>query len=380
MKRLTTTLAISLVVAAPAFGAPVVAIQDDQISNDPNAETIAHRVAQLAVTGARWTRVDIDWSYVAPTRPANPDDPDDPAYDWSRYDTMLRALRDKGVGVMITLLGTPPWASTSGKWNAAPRPADGGAFAGAVARRYSGTWPAKGGGVLPAIRSISPRNEPNIDLMTSPQCRRLANGRWVPSSPQAYAALLRASYPKIKAANSKLIVVAGETAAGDNGGCRNSSTTIGTFDFVKLLHKALGGGRKMPFDTWAQHMHPVGPPDRAAFFPSWRTMPQLTKLVNTMHRTGRMPIIISETSYATTYTAYHRYFVSEAQQAAYIDMTYKLAARQPQVEVVVYFNLQDHRAWSAGLFREDWTAKPALQVFRRRATTTPLSAKWASLP
>ena len=83
--------------------------------------------------------------------------------------------------------------------------------------------------------------------MTSPQCRRLANGRWVPASPQAYAALLRAAYPKIKAANPKAIVVAGETAAGDNGGCRNVSTTIGTFDFVKLLHKALGGGRKMPF-------------------------------------------------------------------------------------------------------------------------------------
>jgi hypothetical protein len=380
VRRLLAPLALALLTAVPALGAPVVAIQDDQISNDPTAETVAYRVSQLASTGAKWTRVDIDWSYVAPARPANPDDPDDPAYDWSRYDTMLSALRDGGVSVMITVLGTPPWASASGKWNAAPRPADGGAFAGVAARRYSGSWPKKGGGVLPAVRSISPRNEPNIDLMTSPQCRRLANGRWVPASPKAYAALLRAAYPKIKLGNPKAIVVAGETAAGDNGGCRNASTTIGTFDFVKLLHAELGGGRRVPFDAWAQHMHPVGPPDRAAFFPSWRTLPQLTKLVNRMHRAGRMPIIISETSYATTYTAYHRYFVTEAQQAAYIDLTYKLAARQPQVEVVVYFNLQDHRAWSAGLFRDDWTAKPSLEVFRRRAISTPLPPKWASLP
>jgi len=380
VRRLLAPFALALLTAVPALGAPVVAIQDDQISNDPTAETVAYRVSQLASTGAKWTRVDIDWSYVAPTRPANPDDPDDPAYDWSRYDTMLSALRDRGVSVMITVLGTPPWASASGKWNAAPRPADGGTFAGVAARRYSGSWPKKGGGVLPAVRSISPRNEPNIDLMTSPQCRRLPHGRWVPASPKGYAALLRAAYPKIKLGNPKAIVVAGETAAGDNGGCRNARTTIGTFDFVKLLHKELGGGRKMPFDAWAQHMHPVGPPDRAAFFPSWRTLPQLTKLVNRMHRTGRMPIIISETSYATTYTAYHRYFVTEAQQAAYIDLTYKLAARQPQVEVVVYFNLQDHRAWSAGLFRDDWTAKPSLEAFRRRAINTPLPPKWASLP
>ena len=380
MRRLLAAVALALLAAAPALAAPVVAIQDDQISNDPTPETIAYRVSQLASTGVKWSRVDIDWSYVAPTRPANPADPDDPAYDWSRYDAILGAMHDRGVSVMITLLGTPPWASTSGKWNAAPRPADGGAFAGAVARRYSGSWPKKGAGVLPAVRSISPRNEPNIDLMTSPQCRRLANGRWVPASPSAYAALLRAAYPRIKAANPKALVVAGETAAGDNGGCRNASTTIGTFDFVKLLHTALGGGRAMPFDVWAQHLHSVGPPDRAAFFPSWRTLPQLTKLLNTMHRRGRMPIIISETSYATTYTAYHRYFVTEAQQAAYIDLTYRLAARQPQVEAVVYFNLQDHRAWSAGLFRDDWTAKPSLEVFRRRAFNTPLPPKWASLP
>ena len=380
MRRLLAPLTLALLAAAPALGAPVVAIQDDQASNDPTPEAIAYRASQLASTGAKWTRVDIDWSYVAPTRPADPENPDDPAYDWSRYDTMFSALHDRGVSVMVTLLGTPPWASATGRWNAAPNAAYGGAFAGAVARRYSGSWTKTGGGgVLPAVRSISPRNEPNIDLMTSPQCRRLANGRWVPASPKAYAALLRAAYPRIKFWNPKAIVVAGETAAGDNGGCRNSSTTIGTFDFVKLLHKELGGGRRVPFDAWAQHMHPVGPPDRAAFFPSWRTLPQLTTLVNRMHPKGRMPIIISETSYATTYTAYQRYFVTEAQQAAFIDLTYKLAARQPQVEVVVYFNLQDHRAWSAGLFRDDWTAKPSLEVFRRRALSTPLPPKWASL-
>ena len=380
MRRLLASLVLALLTAAPALSVPVVAIQDDQISNDPRPEAIAFRVSQLASTGAKWTRVDVDWNYVAPTRPANPDDPSDPAYDWSRYDTILGAMHDRGVSAMLTLYNTPPWASASGRLNASPRPAAGGAFAGAVARRYSGSFPKPGGGVLPAVRSISPRNEPNIDLVTSPQCRRLANGRWVPASPQAYAALLRAAYPRIKAANPNALVVAGETAAGDNGGCRNASTTIGTFDFVRLLHKALGGGRAMPFDAWAQHLHSVGPPDRAAFFPSWRTLPQLTKLLNTMHRTGRMPIIISETSYATTYTAYHRYFVTEAQQSAYIDLLYKLAARQPQVEAVVYFNLQDHAAWSAGLFRDDWTAKPSLEVFRRRAFNTLLPTKWASLP
>lgn len=378
MRGVLAIAALTVVCASPAAAAPVVAIQDDGISNDPTPSTITSRLDHLASTGARWTRVDIDWTYVAPTRPADPDNPDDPAYNWSRYDAILGGLRDRGVGVMVTLLGTPSWASAAGTWNAAPRAADGGAFAGAVARRYSGVWPKPGGGVLPAIRSISPRNEPNINLMTAPQCRRLASGRWVPASPRAYANLLRAAAPKIRAANPDVVIVAGETAAGiQRGGCRNASTTIGTLEFVKLLHKELGGGRTMPWDVWAQHLHPVGPPDKAAFFPSWRTLPQLTKLLNTMHPRRRMPVIISETSYATTYTAYHRYFVTEAQQAAYLTRTYQLAARQPQVEAVVWFNLQDHRNWSAGLFRPDWSPKPALERFRLLARNSPLTARWA---
>jgi hypothetical protein len=328
----------------------------------------------------RWLRVDVDWRHVAPTRPVDAENPDDPAYDWARYDTMFTGLAERGIGIFVTLTRTPAWASASGKANAVSSPADGAAFAAAVARRYNGSWSRPGGGTLPAIRSLSPRNEPNIDLMSSPQCRRLSNGRWVPASPAWYAKLLKASYPKLRAANPRLIIVAGETAAGvQRGGCRNASTTIGTLEFVASVHRQLGGGRAMPFDMWAQHLHPVGPPDKAAFFPSWRTMPQLTRLLNRMHPKGRMPIMVSETSYATSYTAFHRYFVTEAQQAAYLTRTYQLAARQPQIEMVVWFNLEDHRYWSAGLYREDKTAKPSFFRFRTLALASPLTGRW-SLP
>ena len=163
----------------------------------------------------------------------------------------------------------------------------------------------------------------------------------------------------------------------ESGGCKNAITTIGTFEFTRLLHKQLGGGRDMPFDMWAQHLYPVGPPDRAAFFPSWRSLPGLTKLLNKMHPTNRMPLIISETGYTTSYSPYHRYFASEAQQAKWVDLTYKVAAQNAQVELVVWFNMQDHRNWPAGLFRADLSKKPSFSRFRALATRTPLSAKWA---
>lgn len=361
----------TLTASAPAA---VVGIQDDQISNSADPAVITTRTGMLAATGARWTRVDVDWSLVALTEPADPADPADPAYDWSRYDLIMLDLRRHGVGVMVTVTGTPRWATPGGRWNAAPAAGSGSAFLEALARRFNGSYVRADGVQLPAIRSISPRNEPNIELMTSPQCRR-RNGRWVPVSPGVYAALLRASYPRIKRVAPKILVVGGETAGG-TAVCTNAGSTVGTFLFVKELHRALGGGRKVPFDMWAQHLHPVGPPDRAAFFPSWPTLPRITGALNAIHPKGRMPIIISETSFATSYSTYHRYFVSEAQQARWIRLTYELAKKHPQVQMVVYFNLQDHVAWPAGLYRANGSAKPGLNAFRTAATGGTFGGVW----
>lgn len=379
MKRTVLVLLGTLAVTVPAAGAPVIAVQDDAISNDPDPAVIDQRLTRLAQTDAKWTRLDIDWSKVAVTRPRDPRNPADPAYDWTMYDRIVVGLHRRGTNAMVTLLGTPAWATPSGRWNAAPPPGPGSDFAAAVARRYNGTYPdPSGSGVLPAIRSLSPRNEPNIDMMTTPQCRR-AGTRWVPVSPLNYARLLRATYPKVKAVAPKIVVVAGETAAADNGGCKNAGTTIGTHTFFRQLTRALGKG-KPPFDAWAQHMHSVGPPGRAAFFPSWTTLSTLTRELDALRPGRRMPVIISETSYATSYSPYHRYFVTEAQQAAWMQRSFQLARKNPNVVAVVYFNLQDHRDWPAGLYRSDWTAKPALAAFRRWARQTPLPQKWAPIP
>ena len=90
-----------------------------------------------------------------------------------------------------------------------------------------------------------------------------------------------------------------------------------------------------------------------------------------------MPILVTETSYTTAYSVYHRYFVTESQQEKWLDLTYQLAEREPQVELVVWFNMQDHWDWPAGLYRDDWTAKPSLARFQQIAAKRPLPTKWA---
>ena len=241
MIRLIIWIALLVGGVAPAFGAPVVAIEDDMIWQSPTPAGITSRVNLVASTGAKYTRVAMDWTQIAPTRPANPEDPADPAYDWSRHDAIISELRARGIGTMITLHGTPVWASASGKWNATPRTADAASFAAAVATRYSGRYLTAGGGLLPAIKSLSVRNEPNISLFNSPQCRRVGR-RWVPVAPQAYAALLKASTPKIRAVNPNLIIVAGEMGSNsaESGGCRDANSSLGSVEFTRLLHKALG--------------------------------------------------------------------------------------------------------------------------------------------
>lgn len=377
MKRVLALLVLSFAVAAPALGAPIVAIEDDLIWHYTQPAAVTERVNNIAATGAKYTRIGIDWIHIAPTRPANPEDPADPAYDWGRYDLIIGGLRSRGIGVLVTLHATPSWASNSGKVFATPRTADAASFAAAVARRYNGTYPNPLGGLLPAIQSLGVRNEPNISLFNSPQCKKVGR-RWVPVAPKAYADLLIASEPKIRAANPNLIIVAGEMGSNAaNSKCGPANSSLGSIEFTRELHKALGGKRKVPFDMWAQHIYPVGPPDRVVFFPSWKRLPEMMTVVNKMHPTGKMPLIISETGYTTSYTPYHRYFVSEAQQAAWLTLTYQVAARNPQVEMVVWFNIQDHRNWTAGLYRTDGSKKPSFDRFRTIALGSVLSPRWA---
>ncbi|HTI33216.1 MAG TPA: hypothetical protein VL422_06020, partial [Miltoncostaea sp.] len=206
MRRLLIALAALLVAAVPAAAAPIASVQDDDLVNVRGA-ALSARLDTLAATGTRVTRVDVLWSEVAPRRPADARNPADPAYDWSRYDEILRGLQARGITAILDFYRTPAWASRSGRPEAAPRAADGARFAGAIARRYSGAFPDPLGGVLPRVSRIEVWNEPNLPGFWMPQCRRGAGGRARLLSPGAYAALLDAAYREIHAADATAQVI-----------------------------------------------------------------------------------------------------------------------------------------------------------------------------
>src|SRR4051812_5135204 len=83
-------------------------------------------------------RTVVRWYDVAPGRPAAAADSGDPAYDFRDVDESVRNAQLRGLEVLLTVWGTPPWANGGKGANVPPTSArDLQDFATALADRYS---------------------------------------------------------------------------------------------------------------------------------------------------------------------------------------------------------------------------------------------------
>jgi hypothetical protein len=123
------------------------------------------------------------------------------------------------------------------------------------------------------------------------------------------------------------------------------------------------------------HIYPIGSPLQAFFVPSWSTLPRVIRQVDRL--APGAPIHVTETGYHTSYNRFHRYFVSEGQQAAWVDETLVAAVQSPRVQLVTWFNFQDNPRWTGGLLRADGTRKPAYARFAAAAAAYPPPPGWA---
>lgn len=362
-RRTLTGLAVAAAVGAaltvPSTGvAGVAAVQDDVLTTAPLAE-IPARVAAVKATRAKVTRIDILWSFVAPTRPANPADPNDPAYDWSRLDAIFSGLKAAKITPIVSTYSTPAWA-VQGRSTAfataynpnAPVPALYGQFMRAVATRYSGTFrPAGVATPLPRVRHYEVWNEPNLKAFFN------FNGR---STVAKYKGLVRAAYPQIKAANKRAIVIAGV------GGPR-SSTGNGNVG-AKQWMLGLVNDKRVKFDAYSQHIYPSkGPKFRTKAylkaFPTWASLPEIYRTLD-RKRKG-MKLYVTEAGYTTAATEFRNVKVTFAQQRLYLKQLFALPdVKSPRMAAVVWFNLEDNANWPAGLLREGGAPKPSYAAFR----------------
>src|SRR5439155_25989218 len=257
--------------------------------------------------------------------------------DWSGPDAVLQGLRDHGIAVVVTLLGTPSWANGGRPPDWAP----GGAqdfhdFAVAAATRYR--W----------VRDWLIWNEPNQQ-------------RWLrPTTPQVYVErLLNPGYDAIPSVLPHAQVGGGVTAPrGGPGG-------VAPVDWIVAMGK---DGAKL--DAYAHHPYPSSPAETPftggcdhCRTITMATLPRLLALVaSTFGSTKR--IWLTEYGYQTRPP--DPFGVSPELQARYIGEGALRAYEAPRVDMLIQYLYRDEpdlARFQSGLFWLSGKAKPALQAF-----------------
>ncbi len=326
-------LVASLVVPAVLFATLVVApaVSSAAGASPPALDVGFFDGAFTAPDGARWlsrakaagadvVRLDVGW--VAPDTPRapkgfRPEDPADPNYDFKAADAAVRAASADGLKVILDFTGAPRWAEGAGMPHKAfpgswePSAAAVGAYAVALARRYSGRFPdpANPRRRLPRVWAFQLWNEPNLPEYLAPQ--------WVDGRAEApifYRRMLNAFYAGIKSVDpGALVVTAGTAPFGDPGTHGRIPPALFWRDVlcVRELGARLEGARcsdPAHFDVLAHHPYSVGPPTARALNPDDVSIPdigKLTRILRVAEQTGgalphiHHPIWVTEVGYNT---------------------------------------------------------------------------------
>lgn len=326
---LTFALAVSLLGAAAsgAQAAPGLSygLQDDAwISYGPG--TLDERIASLQRLGIRTVRVTLRWDRIQPARDR---------FDWGRPDTVLPALDAAGIGLVVTLFGTPGWANGGAGKNVPPRLAvDFARFARAVALRY------------PFVGRFVIWNEPN-------------QRRWLmPPSPALYVIrLLNPAYAAIHAVSPDALVGGGVTAP------RGGSGGVSPVSFIRGMGAA--GAR---LDAYAHHPYALGrgetPWGGGCDHCETITLSTIGRLLAETRRAFGRPVRIWLTELGYQSNPPDRLLgVPPMAQASYIAGAAYRAWATPRVDLLIQYLYRDEPGldrWQSGVETVRGVAKPAL--------------------
>jgi hypothetical protein len=341
--------------------------------------------------GATYARFELPWAAAEPTRPAagsNPSDPANPAFQWQQYiDAQVRAAHAAGLRVILVVDQAPKWAEGPGMpsyvwpgtWR--PDPQAFGAFARAVARRYSGSYPdpLHPGASLPAVQDWIAWNEPNEPSEITPQWVTVG-GHVVPASPGIFRPLLNAFYAGVKSVSASNRVISGGLAPyGDPpGGAR-----MQPMEFLRTLlclDSSLGSACNSVADFDAIDIHPYSPKD-----PHWHarnaddvTVPDIYKMNRALAAGVRLhhvfpvqpkSVVVTEFSWDTSPPDPRG--IPLLTQAHYLEDAFYVLWRQG-VNTALWWRLTDQdpgsrgyaTTYQSGVLFENGQPKPSAASFR----------------
>ncbi len=295
-------------------------------------------IAAARALGAKVIRSEVPWSAFEPLGPGQID-PATQAF----ADRLVSDAASAQIKVIMTVDSAPCWASSApaallagcspsqpnGASSWPPRePADYAAFVSYLATRY-GT----------RLAGIEVWNEPDQ-----------ANEAYFagPDKPERYAAVLRAAYPAIKAANPNVLVLAG-SLVGPNGG------------FLRELYAA---GIRGFYDGLAVHYYTLT-------LAAVRSIHEV-QLANGDHT----PLWLDEFGWSSCWPRpieQEQGCVTAQTQAANITNTLRSLARAPYVAAAVAYKLSDSPSEEFGLLSASGARKPSFAGFAA-AIATPFGA------
>jgi Glycosyl hydrolase catalytic core len=359
-------------------------------------ELLGHPERAFPILGnlrAKVVRANLYWggpSGVAQRRPTRPTNPDDPAYNWFKYDRMVRMAAAENIRVVFAIVGTPRFANGGKPFNRAPLTTRHlRHFAQAAATRYSGSFTpgvpvgARGNqnpalDPLPAVRHWLAWNEPNNPVFLFPQFIRTKKGVFLRQAAKNYAKICNAIVAGIHApaALRGEKVACGVTAPRGNNNPRSRRQSISPIPFVRQM-KAFGA---KGFDAYAHHPYYNHPSETPTTKPKLVKGPRIVggpvvlgninDLVREVTRLwGRKPIWITEYGYQTKPD--RSFAVSFAKQAQYLKQAFAIARNNPRIDMMLWFQLRDEArrptfdGWQGGLMTRGGKRKPSFRAFQQ---------------
>ncbi len=328
-------IAAALMGGAPAaLGRTVLRGTEDLALTKKGVVDVDARVDFLAVkVHAELLRFDLWWSDLEPQRGV---------YDETYLSQMAHTFQvaaSNGLKVIVTLYGTPRWASDRSLWRWAPPgetpgvyreiyPPSPGHLADlqTLASKIAGAF---AGNVL----GYECRNEPNLWTSLYPQ-RTPSDAAF---AARRYVAMLKAFSSGVRVGDPAALVIAGAT--GPIG--RNNRLQTSPQRFARLV-KAMASSSV--YDAYSHHPYavggstditPEGMPRNPANTVSLGNIATLLKII------PDKPFYLTEYGYYTKYSGPFGIFVDQARQAAFLRRAFRYAARFPQVKALIWYPYRD---------------------------------------
>jgi len=337
--RLRGVLLAALCITATALAA----LPASASAAEPGVNLLNLNVPSQAIAvnqlGTHWVRLFLTWQDLQPARGAW-------AENWFQYyEGQFRAL-PAGTKVILDVVGTPRWETGSGNEHTPPvNDGEYAAFVAAVAKHFGGS-----------VAAYEIWNEEDAS-------------RWWSTGPDpaAYAHLLQAVYPAVKAAEPHATVVLGGLTGND-------------FQFLEGVYQAGGKGS---FDAVGVHTDTacnVLSPYEYLRSPDGRLVADSFLAYREVHAVmlangDEKPIWMTELSWRTTsnlcpegaWAGQKPEGVSEEQQATYLYQAYHCLAQDPYVQVALWFPIQDEGGLLNGLIRSNGSHKPSFAAMQEYA-------------